>query len=208
MKLNISLIRLLLLISSLLFSVYCFADTSDYVDPDWSLLFYHGTLEETSLLDVFNPSAKSGEENITSVELAYQLSPNNIIRHYFQPWITTISFNNNISYVDDPAGPIYEYDPFLMFRWEHFPWDKYVVNTWGIGWGVSYDTRVSTWEKHDSGNTKKLLNFLAFETTLALPRYPHLQLVLRLHHRSGAFGLYGADNAGSNFVGAGIRYLF
>jgi hypothetical protein len=31
---------------------------------------------------------------------------------------------------------------------------------------------------------------------------------LRIHHRSGAFGLYGDVRGGSNFVGLGARYRF
>lgn len=174
----------------------------------WSIFLYHGTLSETDLVDVLALNGRTGLETINSLEVEYELAPQNILRHYFEPIISTISFANNVSYIDDPAGAIYEYDPFLLFQWKHFPWDKYVINTFGIGWGVSYDSRVSTWEKHDADNTKKLLNYLAFETSFALPTYPKLQLVLRLHHRSGAFGLYGADNAGSNFIGAGLRYSF
>ncbi|NNK49546.1 MAG: hypothetical protein HKP01_11805 [Gemmatimonadetes bacterium] len=43
--------------------------------------------------------------------------------------------------------------------------------------------------------------------TLALPSLPYLQLVGRIHHRSGAFGLFGdAQESGSNTVGLGIRW--
>lgn len=171
----------------------------------WSFMLYRGTLAESDLLKVFT-GFNSGNQTIYSAEVEYELSPCNMIRHYVQPFSTTVYFANNVSYIDDPNGAIYEYDPFFLVQWGNFPWDKYIVNTFGIGWGVSYDTRVSTWESHDSDNTKRLLNFLAFETTLALPKLPQWQLVLRLHHRSGVFGLYGADNAGSNYVGVGIRY--
>lgn len=188
-------------------SIFANADDS-LLDSPWSIFIYHGTLSETNLLSVFKFDAKTGQETITSIEPEYELSPQNMIRRFFAPFITTVSFANNFSYISDPGGPIYEYDPFLLFQWKNFPWDKYVISTFGIGWGVSYDSRISTWEQHDSDNTKKLLNYLAFETSLALPAYPKLQLVVRLHHRSGAFGLYGADNAGSNFIGAGIRYHF
>jgi hypothetical protein len=33
-------------------------------------------------------------------------------------------------------------------------------------------------------------------------------LAARIHHRSGAYGLYHAKNAGSNVVGIAIKYLF
>lgn len=187
-----------------------FAQTpcSYYLDRPFAIMGYYGSLVESSLLGVFTFSADMGEEKIFALDFEQELSPCNLLRRYLDPIVTTVSFANNIAYISDPEGPIYEYDPYLLFQWKNFPWNRYIVNTYGLGWGVSYDTRVSTWEKHDSENTKKLLNYLAFETTFALPCYPQLQLVIRLHHRSGAFGLYGADNAGSNYIGGGIRYYF
>lgn len=197
-----SLISLLFLLS-----INAFADTADNYDFPWGVLFYHGSLVETNLGDVYKFNYKTSSP-IYAIEVSHELSPNNLVRKYFQPFISTLSVAGEAGYIDDPAGSIYEINPYLLFRWEHFPWDRFIVNTYGIGWGMSYDSRVSTWEQHDSNNTKRLLDFLAFETTFALPKYPEWQLVLRLHHRSGAFGLYGADNAGSNFLGMGIRYNF
>lgn len=179
-----------------------------YLGRPYAVMGYYGSLVESSLLGVFTFSADMGEEKIYALDFEQELSPCNLLRRYLDPIVTTVSFANNFAYISDPGGPIYEWDPYLLFQWKNFPWNKYIVNTYGLGWGVSYDTRVSTWESHDSSNTKKLLNYLAFETTFALPCYPQLQLVLRIHHRSGAFGLYGADNAGSNFIGAGLRYYF
>jgi hypothetical protein len=44
------------------------------------------------------------------------------------------------------------------------------------------------------------------EATFAVPSYPYVQLVGRIHHRSGAFGLFGdAQESGSNTVGLGFR---
>jgi hypothetical protein len=63
-------------------------------------------------------------------------------------------------------------------------------------------------EKRSNTNTKRLLNYLMLEAAFALPAYPQVQLLARIHHRSGAFGLYRAGNTGSNDVGLGIRYLF
>ncbi|QLH41774.1 MAG: hypothetical protein HWD59_02960 [Coxiellaceae bacterium] len=178
----------------------------DQIDYPWSVMFYAGKLVDENLLQVF--SMNFGDETLYSLELAKELSPDNMLRRYVQPLVTTVAIAGNVAYRTDPDGPIYEFDPYVTFRWEHFPWDKFLVNTYAIGWGVSYVTRVPTWEAEDSTDTKQLLNYLMFETTLALPKHPQWQLVLRIHHRSGAFGLYGADNAGSNVIGLGIRYNF
>jgi hypothetical protein len=42
-----------------------------------------------------------------------------------------------------------------------------------------------------------------------LPFHPKdWQLVYRLHHRSGVFGLMGADNASNTVVQLGVRHYF
>lgn len=178
-----------------------------YPDLPWGVMFYYGKLQETSLLNAFYLNAKTGPA-IYSFEVSHELAKDNAIRHFMQPILTTMAIAGNVSYINDPAGPVYEFDPYLQFRWANFPWERFIANTIAAGWGVSYDSRVTTWEHRDSNNTKRFLNYLMFETTFALPQYPQWQLVVRLHHRSGAFGLYGADNTGSNFLGVGLRYNF
>jgi hypothetical protein len=45
-----------------------------------------------------------------------------------------------------------------------------------------------------------------FELAMGLAQYPRWDLVLRIHHRSSIFGLYGAG--GSNYVCGGIKFSF
>jgi hypothetical protein len=61
-------------------------------------------------------------------------------------------------------------------------------------------------EKHD--RTARLLNYLMFELAVAVPQRPQWTLFARVHHRSGAFGLFDGVSGGSNVVGAGVRYSF
>ena len=91
-------------------------------------------------------------------------------------------------------------------RWHKFPWNNYVTTSFAFGYGLSYNTEVSEVERRDDENATKLLNYLLFELALGLPRYPRWDLVIRIHHRSEAFGLIG--HAGSNYVGAGIKFSF
>jgi hypothetical protein len=174
----------------------------------WSILFYRGVTTENTLGQVVGMHYSSGNETIYSLEIARELSPDNVIRRYLQPFMSTVQLAGDVAYRKDPPGPIYEFDPYLIFRWQNFPWQRYIENSIGLGWGVSYVTRIPTWEQRNASNTKRLLNYLMLELTFALPRYPQWQVALRLHHRSGAFGLYGADNAGSTAVGIAVRYRF
>jgi hypothetical protein len=83
------------------------------------------------------------------------------------------------------------------------------VNTsLAIGEGISYASSIPALERKANEQTKRLLNYLMLEASFAVPRHPKLQLIIRLHHRSGAFGLYRAGNTGSNNIGLGVRYLF
>ncbi|MGB6976080.1 MAG: hypothetical protein WBE18_01280 [Gammaproteobacteria bacterium] len=177
-------------------------------DLPWSVLLYRGVTTENTLGQTLGMHYTTGNETVYSLEVARELPPDNVIRRYLQPLMSTTQLAANVAYRDDSAGGIYEFDPYLIFRWDNFPWRRYLDNSIGLGWGVSYVTRIPTWEQRNASNTKRLLNYLMLEVTFALPRYPQWQVALRLHHRSGVFGLYGADNAGSTAVGIGIRYRF
>ena len=55
---------------------------------------------------------------------------------------------------------------------------------------------------------KQVIHYIAVEATFALPKRPDWQIVYRLHHRSGVFGLFGAENAGNTAVQIGVRHYF
>jgi hypothetical protein len=44
--------------------------------------------------------------------------------------------------------------------------------------------------------------------TFALPNTPKWNLVFRLHHRSGIFGLFDGIEGASNAFGIGLKYKF
>ncbi len=148
-------------------------------------------------------------EHIQSVELAYTLNKNNVIRRFFSPIVGVVQIALDTTVRTGSNEPtIYELDPYIGFRWANFPWNNYLTMSFEAGEGISYATSVPAIESHDNDNTKRLLNFMMLEATFAAPKYPRLQLVVRIHHRSGAYGLYHAGNTGSNDIGLGIRYLF
>lgn len=89
----------------------------------------------------------------------------------------------------------------LNLRYRNLPWDKYLSTTFAVGDGFSYATQRLYTEE-----SKNLLNYLMFEATVRLPRYPDVGLVYRIHHRSGIFGVIGTG--GSNYYTLGLRYSF
>jgi hypothetical protein len=131
------------------------------------------------------------------------------VRRFFNPIVGVVQVAGAMTMRNGSnQNTIYEIDPYINFRWANLPWNHYVSTSFSIGEGISYVSSVPFIEKKDNQNTKRLLNLLIFEATFAAPSYPQLQLVARIHHRSGAYGLYHAGNTGSNDVGLGIRYLF
>ena len=97
----------------------------------------------------------------------------------------------------------------LFVRYDDFPWNNRIYTTMAASTGVNLASRISPIERgKGGGNTSKLLHYLAPEITFADPRDKDLELVLRLHHRSGAFGLFDGATSGSNIATLGIRRHF
>lgn len=102
-----------------------------------------------------------------------------------------------------------EYVACLLLRYHRFPWDRHVNTTIAFGEGLSYTSELSRREEqYASGETRKLLNYLAVEVGFALPGHPDWSLVYRIHHRSGIFGLMGGLKGVSDYYSLGIRFSF
>jgi hypothetical protein len=180
-----------------------------YDQYPWAALYYYGITGSDALGSMFVGTFHRWPEHIQSLELTHTLSQQNWLRRLVYPLVGVVEISMNVTMRNGSnQHTIYEFNPYVEGRWANFPWNKYINTSFAIGEGISYDTSVPTLEKKSSENTKRLLNYLLLEATFAPPSYPLLQLVARVHHRSGAFGLYRAGNTGSNDIGLGIRYMF
>ncbi|MBF0227337.1 MAG: hypothetical protein HQK76_17980 [Desulfobacterales bacterium] len=108
-----------------------------------------------------------------------------------------------------------EFNAALIIRWSYFPWDYLIDTSIAAGEGLSYATENPPAETDyhainhdDEDEVSKILNYLMFEWTFALPRYPKQRLIFRIHHRSGIFGVFNNVKGGSNAIGIGLRYDF
>lgn len=175
----------------------------------WAATYYYGITCTDPVMRIFRGQFHRWPEHIQSIEFAHTLSEKNFFRSLLSPLVGVVQLAADFTLrTGSNENTIYEFDPYIAFRWANFPWNNYVNTSFALGEGISYDTSVPSIEKRYSNNTKRLLNFALAEFTFASPNYPRLQLIARLHHRSGAYGLYHAGNSGSNDVGLGIRYLF
>lgn len=102
----------------------------------------------------------------------------------------------------------WEFNALLLARWLTFPWDSYLDTSFAVGNGLSYATRTPPIEEIRHDRTHQFLNYMLFELTFSLPEQPRWSLVLRIHHRSGVYGLFNGVHGASNALGAGLKYHF
>ena len=96
-----------------------------------------------------------------------------------------------------------------FLRYDRFPWNHRLRTTVAASTGASYSLRPSVAEMTGrERRTRRWLHYLAPEITFARPDAPDRELVLRLHHRSSAFGLFGCDACALNVLTLGLRSRF
>lgn len=104
----------------------------------------------------------------------------------------------------------FEFNAAANLRWLRFPWDRHVNTTAAFGLGPSYAHKDPAIEvSYTRRDPSKLLVFMPVEITFGPPeRYEKSwDVMLRIHHRSGAFGLV-SNAKGSNFITTGLRWRF
>jgi len=106
----------------------------------------------------------------------------------------------------------WEFNAAYIARWKPFVWDRYVDTSLAAGAGVSYALEVPPIEPRADRVTDeesaKLLGYLMAEIEFAPPSDAPWSIFFRLHHRSGAKGLFKDVDGGSNFVTGGLRWQF
>jgi hypothetical protein len=165
----------------------------------WHLTLYAGIQAQDSLRDVYTLQAKFVDDTYM-VDLA-------LARDFYQykDWLK-FEVEGQVAKHFGEKDDQWEFVGLVILRWLAFPWDKTVDTSLALGEGLSYYTKVSEIELEESPDAQKLLNYLLIEITLGLPEVPKWDLSLRIHHRSGIWGLVG--ESGSNILCAGVRYSF
>lgn len=96
--------------------------------------------------------------------------------------------------------------PVVAGRWHLFPWNDRVAT--GVAWGIgpSYATENPRVERQINGTSARWLVYWFAELALGPPK-SDWAVVLRLHHRSTAFGTV-AEEGGSNTLALGWKMRF
>ena len=78
-----------------------------------------------------------------------------------------------------------------------------------IGDGFSLASEVPRLERDENPRTNAFLQYLMVEFDFGLPSLSGKpRFMMRLHHRSGSFGVHCADTCGSNFITYGMKVAF
>ena len=110
-------------------------------------------------------------------------------------------FNQRVPFADTPSQTFGDITAGLGLRVWLQPWlSVYFVE------GVSLLTDASNYESTFRENYATFLNYLAFEVEGLVS--PQWSVVGRIHHRSGAYGVYSGVSEGSNAYLLGLRYRF
>lgn len=91
----------------------------------------------------------------------------------------------------------------VVGRWHGFPWDNWLDTSIALGIGPSWASKIPKVEAAQEGSSQQWMVYWLGEIEVGFPSSPWRGMV-RLHHRSGAYGVV-ADEGGSNVLTVGIR---
>ena len=98
----------------------------------------------------------------------------------------------------------------LYFRYHGFPWDRTLLTTMALSTGMNWASEVTDVERErardDTGS--QWMHYFSPEITFALPSHPNSELLIRVHHRSGVFGLVSDAWGGAQYATVGLRFRF
>jgi hypothetical protein len=172
---------------------------------DCATTIYWGNYVETSMVDIFfDPIAPPDWEyqNDSLIATAVSRNAGQWKRLTFEP---EIGIGQRYGKQDET-----ELWAALFVRYHGFPWDDYLTTTFALSTGLNWATGVSEIEQERArdGEGSQLMHFVSPEITFALPSRPDVQLLFRIHHRSGVFGLVSDAWGGAQYGTFGFRVWF
>jgi hypothetical protein len=173
--------------------------SSAVAERDWALTLYSGRLTDSNLTQTETFNFKFEDSYFIDLALSRKLYT---YRDYFN-----LEIEGQVAkHFGDQDN--WEFNVVSYFRWLPFPWDSYIDTSFAAGVGLSYATSVPKIEDKNHDEAARFLGALMFEFAFSPPHVPQWSLIARLHHRSGAGGLFSGVHGASNAWAIGIRYSF
>jgi hypothetical protein len=168
-------------------------------DYKWFVSVYGGPYTHEDLAQIAELNQHYSDSNYIVVgALAREI-------YRYRQWLS-VELEGQVGKHFGPKDDQWEFVGLMLGRWHSFPWDKYIDTSFAIGAGFSLNSEISKIELDRDEHAQRLLGYLAFEFTFGLPQYPRWDLMLRVHHRSGAAGTIGESV--SNYLCVGLKFAF
>lgn len=164
-------------------------------EPQWGATLYGARLTINSFGDTLFGEARYGDSHLVGLGLSRKIGA-------YKDLVGFEVEGQAVKHFGDQDHE--EFNALIVARWLAFPWDRYLDTSFAVGEGISYATAEPALE--DKG--QQWLNYILLELAFAAPSLPQWEAVVRVHHRSGVFGLYNGVRDASNALGFGLRYRF
>jgi hypothetical protein len=163
----------------------------------WAVTVYGGPFAKNDFLEFFTAPVEFDHAGMVSLALSREFG---VLWKHLR-WEAEIGVTK---WFGDQTN--WEFTSALVARWATFPWNDHLATTIAVGDGPSFATEPPRLEMKNFDEAKRLQNYVFFELTFGLPRFAQWDFVIRLHHRSGVFGLLGGS--GSSVPTVGLKYRF
>ena len=191
--------RLFLIFLPCVLIIFSYRCESTIASDDWALTLYGAQLSADSLGDTLLCHADYEDSYLLALALSKRIIS-------FREYLDTEIEGQAVKHFGDQDN--WEFNGLVVIRWLPFPWDVYLDTSFAVGAGLSYALKTPAVEGVSTPNTPRLLGYLLFELTFSSTKAPNWSFVARIHHRSGANGLFNGRLDASNAFGLGLRYAF
>lgn len=166
----------------------------------WAVTLYQTVLTEDPIEDVVSGRADYDSDfQLTALGLSRKI-PVADPRYDFEWEIQAVKHTQGQDHE--------ELNALVAVRWYPFPWDNYLNTDFAAGVGVSYATELPEFEVANHDEAAQFLAYILLELEFRPRSWKDWSVVLRSHHRSGAYELINNVRGASNSLGVGIKYRF
>ncbi len=153
----------------------------------WGVLFFGGILNKEDFAKLFVPGkTKFDDQYFLGTSISRRIATWNHFSVELEGGGGYLFGNDKLAQI---WGGVY-------LRYDDFPWNKMVYTTFAVNTGANYTFKKMAFEAKARGGANRLIHYFAPEVTFASPGNKNLELVFRIHHRSGAWGKLGCRYCG------------
>ncbi len=182
-------------------------------DKDWSFNLFYGQLTQSHFEEIFYSASELEERQILGVSIRKELFHLNdkfnfVPKDLYLDWEAVLAHKWGDWKGDDRQYQDVVASINLRYEFDRDQW--FPIKNFSFGNGLSYLTEDAEYEKKVILNNKKsrLLNYMMVDLGFRVPFVRHWEWLLRVHHRSGVYGLFNGVKGGSNYITSGLRYRF